>query len=100
VPEYKLSKKAELDLINIWNYTFDRWGETQADEYLQTIQSAIRLLVANPEIGKSREAIQTGYRSYYESKHVIFYRPYRYGVRVIRILHQSMDSERHLPSPV
>lgn len=94
---YKLSKKAEHDLIAIWNYTFDQWGETQADDYLQTIQSAIRLLVENPQMGKSREALRMAYRSHYQNKHVIFYRPTHYGIRVVRILHQSMDSERHLP---
>jgi plasmid stabilization system protein ParE len=47
---YKLSKKAEFDLINIWNYTLEQWGEKQADDYLQAIQSAIRLLVENPRI--------------------------------------------------
>ena len=94
---YKLSKQAEHDLTAIWDYTLEHWGETQADDYLQAIQSAIRLLVNNPEMGSSRENLQTGCRSYCQGKHVIFYRPYSYGVRVIRVLHQSMEIERHLP---
>ena len=93
---YKLSKQAEQDLTAIWDYTVEQWGESQADAYLQAIQSAIRLLVGNPEIGPSREVLRTGYRSYCHGKHVIFYRPYSYGVRVIRILHQSMEIERHI----
>lgn len=95
-PVYKLSKRAEQDLIAIWNFSFDQWGEIQADGYLQTLHSTIRLLVKNPEMGKSRDALGAGYRSFHQSRHVIFYQPCGFGVRVIRILHQSMDVERHL----
>lgn len=58
--------------MDIWIYTFDVWGKIQADNYVQAIYSAICLLVENPQMGKSREALQMGYRSYYQSKHVIF----------------------------
>lgn len=93
---YKLSKQAERDLIAIWDYTIEQWGEAQADSYLQAMQAAIRLLVDNPDLGLSRESLRSGYRSYCHGKHVIFYRPYSYGVRVIRVLHQRMECERHL----
>ena len=93
---YKLSKQAEQDLTAIWEYTVEQWNEAQADAYLQAIQSAMRLLIDNPEIGTSRENIRTGYRSHCFGKHIIFYRSYSYGIRVIRILHQSMECERHL----
>jgi toxin ParE1/3/4 len=96
MPRYKLSKKAEHDLINIWNYTLDNWGETQADNYVQSLKSAVELLIENPELGKSRDGIRTGYRSYNLGKHVIFYCSCNYGIRVVRILHQSMDVGRHL----
>lgn len=94
---YKFSKKAEGDLIDIWTYSFDRWGKIQADHYVQALYSAICLLVENPLMSKSRDAFGTGYRSHSQGKHIIFYRPTHYGIRVVRILHQSMDSERHLP---
>lgn len=63
---YKFSKKAEGDLMGIWIYTFDVWGKIQADNYVQAIYSVICLLVENPQMGKSREALRTGYRSYYQ----------------------------------
>jgi toxin ParE1/3/4 len=97
VPEYKLSKRAEQDLTVIWNFSVDRWGETQADDYLKTLHAAIQLLVENPQMGKSRDAIRTGYRSFHQGRHLIFYRPYDDGIRVIRILHQSMEVESHFP---
>ena len=94
---YKLSKKAEQDLFEIWDYTATKWSEYQADNYLQTIHSAITLLEDNPKIGVSRETLQTGYRCYYQEKHVIFYRKFSYGIKIVRVLHQSMDVDKHLP---
>lgn len=96
MPTYRLSKQAEEDLEAIWEYTVLHWSEKQADCYLQAIQAAIGLLAENPELGCSRETLRIGYRSYSHGKHIIFYKPDSYGVRVIRVLHQSMESERHL----
>lgn len=31
--KYRLTNKAVDDLTRIWNYTFDRWSENQADKY-------------------------------------------------------------------
>ncbi len=37
---YLLSKKATADLSEIWNYTFDIWSETQADNYYMILLDA------------------------------------------------------------
>jgi len=34
---YDLSNRAMADLRDIWNYTFDRWGEQQAEKYYRGI---------------------------------------------------------------
>ena len=31
--KYKLTNKAVDDLTQIWNYTLDKWSESQADKY-------------------------------------------------------------------
>lgn len=31
---------AESDLIGIWRYSFEQWGELQADKYLDELDSA------------------------------------------------------------
>ena len=35
---------AEQDLIEIWLYTFHEWGEKQADNYIDDLDAAIKLL--------------------------------------------------------
>lgn len=42
---------AESDLIDIWRYSFEQWGELQADKYLDELDSGIRKLADNPAIG-------------------------------------------------
>ena len=31
--KYSLTNKAVEDLTNIWDYTFEKWNENQADKY-------------------------------------------------------------------
>ena len=33
--KHKLTNKAVEDLTEIWNYTYDKWSEYQADKYYQ-----------------------------------------------------------------
>jgi toxin ParE1/3/4 len=48
----------------------------------------------HPLLGKSRDEIKAGYRSFHAASHIIFYRKLDEGILVVRILHQSMDVER------
>jgi toxin ParE1/3/4 len=41
VSRYLLSPAAQADLGQIWDYTRDRWGVDQAEEYLRELQRAI-----------------------------------------------------------
>jgi toxin ParE1/3/4 len=36
--------RGERDLREIWRYTFENWGERQADIYLRKIDAAIQTL--------------------------------------------------------
>ena len=44
---FKLSKQAELDLENIWLYTFETWSLQQADYYLDLILNEIEYIYEN-----------------------------------------------------
>ena len=54
---------AEADLIDIWLSTYDRWGEQQAEEYFDDLQTQIKTIAVNAEIGSARNEIRSGYRS-------------------------------------
>ena len=91
--ELTKSHQAEDDLIDIWESTYRTWGEAQAERYLDDIEAAMVNLARNPNIGKAREAIRPGYRSWQVKRHVIFYRTIDETLFIVRVLHDRMDPE-------
>lgn len=90
-----LSLDAEIDLDNIWFYGVGKWGLKQADNYQDKLLEMIEYILSNPHIGKERENIKEGYRSYVIGSHTIYYRRCNDSIRVLRILHHSVDYQRH-----
>ena len=93
---YALSPAAQADLESIWNYTARHWGEVQAEVYVRRIQAACEALGDGALVSQSAENIRIGYRRAVVGSHVLFFRFQAGVVEIIRILHQSMDLERHL----
>jgi putative addiction module CopG family antidote len=93
---YSFSKQARLDLIEIAEYTLDRWGQGQAERYLDGLDDCFKRLVQTPQMGRSFEQIRSGYRRIEHGKHVVIYRADADGVFICRILHQRMLPERQL----
>jgi toxin ParE1/3/4 len=86
---------AETDLIDIWSYTFEKWGVTQADRYLNLLNAQILKMVTRPLLGKSRHYLRPGFRSVQIERHVIFYRFSEDEFEIVRVLHDSMEPEHH-----
>lgn len=93
---YRLTPSAKSDLIEIWNYTVETWGETHAINYLQDIEEKLNQLAANPALGKQRPEIVTGYYSFPVRKHIIFYLISDSHIDIIGILHGKMDIDKNL----
>ena len=93
---YVLSPRAQQDLDEIWEYTPERWGVDQAEDYMRLIQRAIEIVAADPRKGRSSEEVRAGYHKYPAGSHLLFYRSVKEGIDVVRILHGRMDFERRL----
>lgn len=93
----KLVKRplAQQDIQKIWLYTYETWGEAQADKYLNELDMGIQTLAEHPERGVSREHIRAGYRSIHVYRHMVYYTFTDTLVRIIRVLHERMDPDRH-----
>jgi len=89
-------RAAEADLIGIWLYSFDTWGEAQADRYLGALERGIGQLAKDPGRGDRRDALRAGYWSKRLERHVVFYTFTEEEVRIRRVLHEVMDLGRHL----
>ncbi len=59
--EIVIRPRARSDIKKIWRYTYDNWGEKQADIYTDALGQAIEEMTENPEMGNSIEHIRKGY---------------------------------------
>jgi toxin ParE1/3/4 len=92
-----LSRQAKADLDDIWQYTAKTWNEDQAEAYMRSLDAAFQMLVAHPKLGRSIEDIREGYFKFPVASHMLIFRINKQTVEIIRILHKSMDVERHFP---
>jgi toxin ParE1/3/4 len=96
---YALRELARSDLEAIWVYTIEQWGVDQAERYLQGLFDCLEELAANPRLGRERDDLKAGYRSFPQGRHVVFYVIASAGIEVIGIVHQSADVDAHLGEP-
>jgi toxin ParE1/3/4 len=94
---FVLSPRAETDLDEIWDYTADRWGLDQAETYTRDIWQRIQAVAERPAIGQNCSDIRAGYYKISCGSHFLFYRLIAEGIDVVRILHERMDYDSHLP---
>ena len=83
-------------IAEINQYTIKQFGERQAVRYLENLRDRFQFLVENPSLGKKREDVKTGYYSYFEGSHTIYYKIQDDNIAIIDVLHQSMEPGRHL----
>jgi toxin ParE1/3/4 len=96
MPNYRLTPAAKSDLLEIWNYTVETWGEKQAEKYLLDIEAKLEQLAANTELGRHRPEISPGYYSFPVGKHIIFYLQSGNHIDIIGILHARKDINKNL----
>ena len=94
--QLRLTPKARADLDAIWDYTVKHWGIERAEAYLLSLGETMKLLANQPGIGRNIDDIRKGYFSFPAASHVFVYRSQPDTVEIVRILHKSMDVERHL----
>jgi toxin ParE1/3/4 len=92
---YRLSRLAERDLEEIYEYTVNRWSVDQAIRYIANIRAAIAGLVEGSKVGRKRGDLPEGYLARRVGSHLIIFRETNL-ILVVRVLHTSMDAPRHL----
>ena len=106
----RLTAAAEADFEEILRWTMDQFGEAQARIYAETISEALNDLAAGPTIvgARKRDDILKGIftrhvaRKGRKGRHFVMFRigraPDREVIEVLRLLHDAMDLQRHLPT--
>jgi toxin ParE1/3/4 len=94
---YILSGEADADLVEIYQFSYDNFGESRADAYLLGLEEKFNIIATNKDAGRSISHIRQGYFRYDYTRHSIFYK-YENSktVLIVRVLHNSMEHENHL----
>ena len=100
----RLAAPAELDFANIIHWTVENFGPHRSRVYRDTLVAAIAELAGGPEIAgsRARDDIMRGLRVLHvarqgrRGRNFLMYRvAARRRIEILRILHDSMDFQRH-----
>jgi toxin ParE1/3/4 len=88
--EIRLAKSAQLDLLDIWLNESVK-GTEIADRRIDEITSVYENLLEFPEMGRSRDELFPGYRSFPKGQFLIFYRLISEGIEIVRVIHGARN---------
>ena len=95
--KYKLTNKAVEDLTRIWEYTFEKWSEKQADKYYEMLLTNCQNIADDPNVGKNYNGIKNDLFGLRANRHIIFYRKFdNEPIEITRILHGQMDLKNRI----
>ncbi len=84
------AEMAEIDSEAILNY-LDLHSPKVARRLAAAIDQKCRVYAEFPEMGRTREELAPGLRSFSIEGYLIFYRPLADGIEIIRIVHGHRD---------
>jgi len=88
---YRLSRKAEQDLINIYREGTLLFGTAQAETYHQELARIFEILADNPKIVRERLEITPPVRIHPCGSHMVVYLMEEQDVFILRIRHGRED---------
>ena len=89
---HRLSPEAEADLDEIWLHIAIESGSLEtADKLINALTHRFWLLSISPHMGRRRDDLHAGLRSFPVGDYVILYRQNKKVVLILRIIHGSRD---------
>ena len=93
-----LQPRAKVDLAEIWEFIADD-SDGHADAFIDLIDQKFQALAHQPGIGRRRDDLADGLRSFPVGRYVIFYITVSVGVQIVRVLHGARDLETTFCEP-
>ena len=90
MPQVTRRPLAETDILEIWDYIADD-SLAAADRWVDRLDEQLRVLATQPMMGRARDELAPGVRSFPFGRYVIFYVPLDDGIDVVRVLHGARD---------
>ena len=81
---------AVRDLLEIWGYIAED-SEMRADAFIDKIEDIFITLAKSPKVGRLRNDLSDGLRSFPIGNYAIFYLPIASKIIIVRVLHSARD---------
>lgn len=81
---------AQSDAVEIWSYIAEDDPDA-ADRLLNRIDRMFHTIATQPQLGKSVEELASNLRFVPIGNYLIFYRPAKDAVEIVRLLHGARD---------
>ena len=84
---------------SIWDYYVQVASRPTAEKMLREIAKAIALIEEHPFVGRARNEVRPGLRSFAAAPHVVFYRVVDDTPQIVRLLDGRQDIEEKFAAP-
>lgn len=92
---HRLASQVEFELDDIWYYVARESGSIEiADRLIDSITDRFFLLANHPYVGRLREDLRPGLRSFPVGQYVIIYRIEDADVLILHVLYSHRDVQR------
>jgi len=93
LPAFFLTRRAALDLQDIYKHSLQEWGEATANSYMTDLYAAMNKAVVNPDYGLLRQHRAAPFLMISARQHFVVYERIPQGVAILTLLHQVRDIE-------
>jgi toxin ParE1/3/4 len=90
-PAYHLTRRAALDLRDIYDRSRREWGEAVANRYMIDLYAAMSKASTNPDAGLLRKNRAAPFLMISARQHFIIYDRIPDGIAILTLLHQVRD---------
>lgn len=90
MPRVITSAASEADAEDIWRWVAND-SVRAADGLVSRFEDVAQVLAHQPQMGRPRDELSPGLRSFAVGSYLLFYRPVRDGIEVARVLHGRRD---------
>ncbi|HET8521779.1 MAG TPA: type II toxin-antitoxin system RelE/ParE family toxin [Thermomicrobiales bacterium] len=91
---WRFTPEADADFVLILRYSALAFGPDRMDAYAEQLYRAFDDLAHFPSIGRARDELAPGLRSYPVGQHIAFYYATDDELIIIRIIHSRQDFEQ------
>jgi len=92
-PAFHLTRRAALDLRDIYERSRREWGDATANRYMADIYAAMSKAAANPDAGLLRKHRAAPFLMITARQHFVVYDRIPQGIAILTLLHQVRDIE-------